>query len=154
MNDIVLTGATAYDGTGADPFAAGIAINDGKIVAVGDHTGSGTLALECAGLCVAPGFIDVHTHDDYAVAVEPDMGFKVLGGVTTSIIGNCGEGPVPFEAGRQVLDGQYPDADLPPWPDYRSSKTGQRCGGGPPPTSAGTTSATCRSTSQRRSRSS
>ncbi len=120
MNEIVIKGTTVYDGTGAEPSRADIAISDDRIVKIGDDVGSAATSLECHDMSVAPGFIDVHTHDDFALAADPDMGFKVLGGVTTSIIGNCGEGPAPHQAAQNIWKTQYPDADLPRWADYRS----------------------------------
>jgi N-acyl-D-amino-acid deacylase len=64
---------------------------------------------------VAPGFIDVHTHDDFAAILHPDLTFKVAGGVTTCIIGNCGMGVAPFEAAARMAKTFHPKGVLPRW---------------------------------------
>ena len=56
--------------------------------------------IDASGRAVAPGFIDVHTHDDRALLSDPDMAFKASQGVTTVVIGNCGSSLAPLEAGR------------------------------------------------------
>src|SRR5438552_14996899 len=96
--DLVIRGARVYDGTGADAFDADIAIDHDRISAVGTVTGSAEVEIDATGLAVAPGFIDVHSHDDLAVLVEPEMPFKVRQGVTTDVVGNCGFGPAPHRA--------------------------------------------------------
>jgi N-acyl-D-amino-acid deacylase len=62
---------------------------------VGEVQEEGARALDASGLVVAPGFIDVHTHDDLAVLRTPGVEFKVHQGVTTEIVGNCGLGAAP-----------------------------------------------------------
>jgi N-acyl-D-amino-acid deacylase len=89
--DIVIRGARVIDGTGAESRIADIAVSDDRIVAVGDLAGTaGGVEIDAAGRAVAPGFIDVHTHDDRAVLSNPDMACKVSQGVTTVVTGNCG----------------------------------------------------------------
>ena len=98
--DLLLTGGTLIDGTGADRRAADIAVADGRISAIG---APGTLSvtaartLDVSGRIVAPGFIDVHTHDDNAVLSGPDMIPKISQGVTTVVAGNCGISLAPIE---------------------------------------------------------
>jgi N-acyl-D-amino-acid deacylase len=88
--DLVITGATLVDGTGAKGRRADVAIRDGRIVAVGRL---GKLAarerLDAKGLVVAPGFVDVHTHGD-RIAEKPLAENFVRMGVTTIVAGNCG----------------------------------------------------------------
>ena len=89
--DLVIRGADVYDGTGAAPVAADVAVSGGRIEAVGDLGGTGTdHEIEAAGLALAPGFIDAHTHDDRHLLAHPDMAAKVSQGVTTVVAGNCG----------------------------------------------------------------
>ena len=91
--DLLLIGGTVIDGTSGDRRAADIAVAGGRISAVGaPGTLSATAArtLEVTGRIVAPGFIDVHTHDDNAVLTGPDMVPKISQGVTTVVAGNCG----------------------------------------------------------------
>lgn len=95
--DVILKGGTVIDGSGAGGFKADVAVKADQIVAVGDC--SQWLAdqvLDASGQIVAPGFIDVHTHDDVAVIKTPEMPFKISQGVTTIVAGNCGISAVPF----------------------------------------------------------
>jgi N-acyl-D-amino-acid deacylase len=88
---LLLRGGTVIDGTGTARFAADVRVEDGRIAAVGPElAGTGAKVLDVSGKIVAPGFIDVHTHDDQAVLSMPDMRPKISQGVTTVIVGNCG----------------------------------------------------------------
>jgi N-acyl-D-amino-acid deacylase len=89
--DIVLKGGLVIDGSGQAAFAADVALRDDTIIAVGDlRKVSAIRIVDVTGLVVAPGFIDVHTHDDLICITQPDMTPKVSQGVTTLIVGNCG----------------------------------------------------------------
>ncbi len=106
--DLIISNALIVDGSGSEGRLGSVAVDSGKIVAVGDV--SAWLAEEIIpgdGLVLAPGFIDVHTHDDMAVLKTPDMTFKVSQGVTTVVAGNCGISVAPF-----VTEGSFP----PPFP--------------------------------------
>ena len=96
--DLVIRGGTVYDGSGAPGVRADVAVRDGRIAAVGAVPERGRTELDASGMAVAPGFIDVHTHDDYAVLTEPTLPFKVMQGVTTVIVGNCGSSVAPVAA--------------------------------------------------------
>lgn len=102
--DILIRGGTILDGTGAPGIVGDVAVTDDRIAAIGPdlphHAGR---VIEAAGLAVAPGFIDVHTHDDRALLSHPDMPFKVSQGVTTLVAGNCGVSLAPL-----LLEGQPP----------------------------------------------
>lgn len=89
--DILLRGGLVIDGSGRPAFAADVAIRGDTIIAVGDLAKvSAEQVVEVAGLAVAPGFIDAHTHDDLVCITRPDMTPKISQGVTTLIVGNCG----------------------------------------------------------------
>ena len=94
-HDLVIRGATVYDGTGAEGRVMDVAIDDDRITAVGQIRGMGGREVSAAGLALAPGFIDVHTHDDWALLLRPDLSFKTLQGVTSVVTGNCGSAPSP-----------------------------------------------------------
>ncbi len=105
--DIVLAGGTVVDGTGAPGFAADVGVADGRIVAVAPPgTVVGDEVLDCAGLVVAPGFIDVHAHDDRVAVDDPAMAAKSSQGVTTVVAGNCGISLAPLD--RSVAGGPLP----------------------------------------------
>jgi N-acyl-D-amino-acid deacylase len=89
--ELVLRGGQLIDGSGAPAVSADVAIAGDRIAAIGRvPSGSGAAEIDVAGLAVAPGFIDVHTHDDTALLSMPAMAPKVSQGVTTVIVGNCG----------------------------------------------------------------
>jgi N-acyl-D-aspartate/D-glutamate deacylase len=112
--DLSIRGALVYDGTGAPPRRADVALRGDRIAAVGDAADAERV-LDARGLALAPGFIDVHTHDDFAVLLHPDMAFKVCGGVTTCVVGNCGFGTSPWAAARLLARAFHPNAELPEW---------------------------------------
>jgi N-acyl-D-amino-acid deacylase len=118
----VIRGATVYDGSAGTPRPADVAVTGQRIAAVGDLTAeaAGT-EVDGRGLALAPGFIDVHSHDDFAVFLTPAMDFKVAQGVTCEVVGNCGLGAAPLRAARTsmalvVADAQR--ASLPAWDGY------------------------------------
>jgi N-acyl-D-amino-acid deacylase len=114
--DLVIRGATVFDGRGAPGTTADIGVRGERLAAVEPVLQSqGAREIDARGLALAPGFIDVHSHDDFAVILQPDMPFKVLQGVTTEIVGNCGSGVVPFEAGLRRFRRLHPDANPKPW---------------------------------------
>ncbi|MBM4439606.1 MAG: D-aminoacylase [Candidatus Rokubacteria bacterium] len=113
--DLVIRGGTVYDGTGAPGTRADVGVRAERIVAFGTIQARGDVEVDARGLAVAPGFIDVHSHDDFAVLLEPEMPFKVLQGVTSDIVGNCGSGVVPFDAGLHRFRRLHPGADPAPW---------------------------------------
>ena len=102
--DILIAGGEVIDGSGEPRRRADVAITGDRIVAVGDlgQLHAGTI-IDAAGLIVAPGFIDAHTHDDRAVLSGPDMTNKISQGVTTVVAGNCGISIAPL-----VLAGDPP----------------------------------------------
>jgi N-acyl-D-amino-acid deacylase len=116
--DVVIRGGTVYDGTGAPGMRAEVGVRGDRVVAVGVVAERGAEELDARGLAVAPGFVDVHSHDDFAVLLEPEMGFKVLQGVTSDVVGKCGSGVVPFEAGLRRFRRLHPDADPPRWEGF------------------------------------
>jgi hypothetical protein len=80
------------DGTGQPRYLADVAIVGDRIAAIGPALPKATDAreIDVSGKIVAPGFIDVHTHDDRAFLASPEMAAKTSRGVTTVITGNCG----------------------------------------------------------------
>ena len=90
MIDLVIRGGTVIDGSGAPPRVADVAVLAGRISAVGDVGGRGRREVDASGLCVCPGFIDLHTHYDAQYTWDPYATSSIWHGVTTTVIGNCG----------------------------------------------------------------
>jgi N-acyl-D-amino-acid deacylase len=104
MTDWILRGGDLIDGSGGLRRRADVAISGDRIAAIGIvASAEGAHELDVSGKIVAPGFIDVHTHDDRALFATPDMAAKASQGVTTVITGNCGISLAPL-----VLDAAPP----------------------------------------------
>lgn len=120
--DLVIRGATVYDGTGAAGRICDVGVTGTRIEAVGDLAREPAgRSVDAVGWALTPGFIDVHSHDDFAVFLMPDMEFKVGQGVTTTVVGNCGLGAAPFGAAHAYLGFFGADdrrASLPAWDDH------------------------------------
>ena len=105
-HDLVIRRGTVVDGTGAEPFAADVAIDGDTIVAVGDVAGTGTEEIDARDHAVTPGFIDLHTHLDAQIGWDPHMTSVTWHGVTTALLGNCGVTFAPCrKADREFLAG-------------------------------------------------
>jgi N-acyl-D-aspartate/D-glutamate deacylase len=103
--DALIRNASVFDGSGGAPQLLDVAVRDGLICEVGPALAFGaSRVVEAEGLALAPGFIDVHTHDDAAVLRQPAMLPKLSQGVTTVIVGNCGISAAPVR-----LRGEPPD---------------------------------------------
>src|SRR5262245_16298708 len=96
--DLVLRGGKVVDGTGAPARAADVAIEDGRVMVVGDVSideMSKAEIVDVDGLVIAPGFVDIHTHYDAQVTWDPDLTPSSWHGVTSVVMGNCGFGIAP-----------------------------------------------------------
>lgn len=105
LYDLIIRDALVIDGSDSPGYRADVAIGDGRIQRIGDLNGaSASEEINAAGRVLAPGFIDVHTHDDTVVIRQPEMLPKITQGVTTVIVGNCG-----ISASPVTLAGDPPD---------------------------------------------
>ncbi len=88
--DLLIRNGLVVDGTGAPGRVASVGLRDGRIAEIGALAGAtAAITINAAGLVVAPGFIDVHTHVD-EIATQPAIPHFVRMGVTTVVAGNCG----------------------------------------------------------------
>jgi N-acyl-D-amino-acid deacylase len=118
--DLVITGGTVVDGTGAPMYVADVALDGDEIAAVGSIAATqGRRILDAAGLHVCPGFIDIHTHSDGAILEYPTADSRVRQGVTTELAGNCGSSAAPL-AGLGVEDRKQEYLDDGVTPDWSS----------------------------------
>jgi N-acyl-D-amino-acid deacylase len=118
MHDVIIRDVAIYDGTGAGPRHGDIALEGEAIAALGTVSATAREVIDGKGLAVAPGFIDVHTHDDFAAVLHADMAFKTQGGVTTCVVGNCGMGAAPWKTASAFARAMHPQG-LPEWSGYR-----------------------------------
>ena len=123
----VLRGGKIIDGTGQSAFAADVALSGDSIVAIGDLAKfSAERIIDVTGLVIAPGFIDVHTHDDLICITQPEMTPKISQGVTTLIVGNCGISAAPLRFRDSVKEpfnllGQLDDFAYDTFASYRQA---------------------------------
>src|ERR1700733_9037533 len=95
MHDLLIRGATVVDGLGHDPIRADVAVDKGRIAAIGDIKGEARETVDAGGLALMPGIIDIHTHYDAQVTWDRTLSPSPSLGVTTAVMGNCGFGIVP-----------------------------------------------------------
>jgi N-acyl-D-amino-acid deacylase len=88
--DILITNARIVDGTGAPATTGSVGVRGGRIAAVGAVSGPATRTIDARGLVLAPGFIDPHSHSDYALLTDGNAESKIRQGVTTEVIGESG----------------------------------------------------------------
>ncbi len=100
MHDLVIRGGLVVDGSGDRPFEADVAVDGGRIVAVGRALSRGREEIDARGAIVTPGFVDIHTHYDGQATWDPELAPSAWHGVTTVIMGNCGVGFAPAHPDR------------------------------------------------------
>lgn len=98
-HDLVIRDGRIVDGTGAPSFVGDVAVDGGRVTAVGTVTGTARQELDATGALVTPGWVDVHTHYDGQVTWDPEMTPSSWHGVTTVVMGNCGVGFAPVRPG-------------------------------------------------------
>ena len=107
--DLLIVGALLTDGSGEAPRRADLAVRDGRILSVGELSGwSAERTVDAAGLVLAPGFIDLHSHADVILlgdraTQERLLEAKIRQGVTTVVVGNCGLGVAPADESAAAI---------------------------------------------------
>ena len=116
MFDLVIRGGRLVDGTGAPERSDDLAISGDRISATGNLSGAGARrTLDATGLVVAPGFIDIHSHSDFTLLIDPRAHSQIYQGVTTELVGNCGHGCAPLGSNLEAFTGNiYGYQDLLP----------------------------------------
>ena len=118
MDDILIRGGQIIDGTGTPARDGDVAISDGRITAVGDCSGrEARKTIDASGQIVSPGFIDIHTHSDFTLPLNPRAESKIRQGVTLEVVGNCGYSTAPVLPGKAEALQDYLGAGA-PWLDY------------------------------------
>lgn len=121
MDDILIRGAEVIDGSGAAARHADVAICGGRISAIVQrYTGRAHREIDAAGLVAAPGFIDIHTHSDFTLPLNPRAESKIRQGVTTEVLGNCGFSAAPALPGKVEMLRDYLGASA-PWLEFRET---------------------------------
>ncbi|MEE3368939.1 MAG: amidohydrolase family protein [Planctomycetota bacterium] len=115
--DLLIQGGTILDGSGAPPRVADVAICDGRIATVGNLPAAAADEILDASQCVVtPGFIDIHSHSDFTLVVDPRAVSSITQGVTLEVVGNCGHGCAPLgdpELARSNIYGCRSDHEIP-----------------------------------------
>ncbi len=107
-NSILLKDAKIFDGTGNPWYKGDISIKNGKVEAVSRHVHiSHDKIIDCSSLAIAPGFIDIHTHSDLTVDINPKLESTIRQGVTTHVVGNCGISYAPVNPNKAHLLQEY-----------------------------------------------
>ncbi len=101
MHDLIIRNGTVVDGTGRERFEGDVAVDEGRITAVGRVDGQGRREIDARGDVVAPGWVDIHTHYDGQATWDPILAPSSWNGVTTLVMGNCGVGFAPVRPGTE-----------------------------------------------------
>ena len=100
--DLIIRNGWLADGTGNPLRRADVAVEGDRIAAAGrvPADAEAVRVVDAAGLIVCPGFIHSHSHSDTTILLNPEAHSTVRQGVTTEIVGNCGQSPAPRAAAR------------------------------------------------------
>jgi N-acyl-D-amino-acid deacylase len=125
MDDLIIRGGEIIDGTGAPARPGDVAVQNGRIVAIGDSTGrEARRFIDARGQVIAPGFIDIHTHSDFTLPLNHRAESKIRQGVTTEVVGNCGYSTAPVLPGKVAMLQAYLAAGA-PWLELAETSFGQ-----------------------------
>jgi N-acyl-D-aspartate/D-glutamate deacylase len=120
VDDLLIRGAEVIDGTGAPGRRVDVSVRDGRIAAIGGEARPAQRVVDAAGFVLSPGFIDIHTHSDFTLPLNPLAEGKIRQGVTTEVLGNCGFSAAPAPPGRAAELRDYLAASA-PWLPFRET---------------------------------
>ena len=121
MDDLLIRGGHVVDGTGAAGREADVAVDGGRVTAVEPRSARpARRVIDARGQVVAPGFIDIHTHSDFTLPLNPLAESKIRQGVTLEVVGNCGLSAAPALPGRATMLREYL-ASSAPWLPFRDT---------------------------------
>src|SRR5438128_2514974 len=124
MDDLLIRGGHVIDGTGAPGRDADVSIAAGRVVAIESRSSRPAYrAIDARGQVVAPGLIDIHTHSDFTLPLNPRAESKIRQGVTLEVVGNCGFSVAPALPDRVGMLREYLAASAPSLPFGESSFT-------------------------------
>ena len=123
MLDILIQNGHVVDGSGTPRFRADVGISGDRIVDVGLlPDAAAKTVIDASGCVVTPGFVDMHSHSDFSLPINPTADSLVHQGITTAVVGQCGSTPAPlFEETREQVVAAMESDDLPlPWDEWSS----------------------------------
>ena len=94
--DLIVRNGTVFDGLGSPSINCDVVVHEQKIVEIGRTKLSATREIDATDKYVTPGFIDIHSHSDFTLLVDPRAVSSISQGVTLEVIGNCGHGCFPL----------------------------------------------------------
>lgn len=111
--DLVLRGATVFDGTGAPGRVMDVGVTGDRISDVGTNLPAGSVELDLRGLALAPGFIDIHSHADLSLLINNKAESRIRQGVTLEVVGQDGGSVGPWSDARfEAVRDQYRRNDV------------------------------------------
>jgi N-acyl-D-amino-acid deacylase len=132
VDDLLIRGGHVLDGSGAPGREADVAVLDGRIVGVEPRSSRpARRVLDARGQAVAPGLIDIHTHSDFTLPLNPRAESKIRQGVTLEVVGNCGFSVAPALPGRAAMLREYL-ASSAPWLEFRDTSFAEYVAAFPP----------------------
>ena len=132
MDDLLIRGGHVLDGSGAAGRDADVAVDQGRITAVEPRSPRpARRVIDARGQVVAPGFIDIHTHSDFTLPLNPLAQSKIRQGVTLEVVGNCGLSAAPALPGRAAMLREYL-ASSAPWLPFRDTTFAEYVAAFPP----------------------
>lgn len=111
--DLIIKNGRIIDGSGNPWYHSDVGITNDRIKTIDYLENEGaSRVIDAEGMIVAPGFIDIHSHSDYPILIEPEGHSKIRQGVTTEVIGNCGSSAAPMNQDLREYREKYNKSQL------------------------------------------